>query len=433
MKLKLLFSSFLFAGSLNGICQTAHHNPLDDVRELACGRQAPAFLNGAAAKTTATASRIKSYLLKIYDGAVYENSDSLLLTWSGQRGGDIQGGPVKYDSYNGVKWNTATSMWENSMMSVQSFDASDNIEQTTQKIWNAVTNMWENDYRSSYVYNSGNMKTQETDQNWDAITSMWVNSYKINYTYTGNDVATETSQNWNTVTSSWENSYKKTYYYLPNGKIDYTLGQYWVGGSWQNADRSTYSYDSNGDNDVTLGQIWNNGTSSWDNYDRTTMTYSNNRMITSVRQLWNSGSSSYVNEDKSTYTYNSYNQIKTLTTESWNNGTSSWEAQTGDQKISVNYEEFTTTGVNDLASGGKIDIYPSPAQNTIHIELNWKSQQAFGIGIYDMQGRVVMQWSEPATAGYSKDISVSDLPSGNYFIRVAGEKGNLVTRIAVVH
>jgi hypothetical protein len=384
-----------------------------------------------AAKTTNTASRVKSYLVEVFNGTTFINYDSVLFQWSGQHGGDLQHFPVKYDSYLTIQWNPTVSIWQGFQQGMQTFDINDNIATTSYKNWNG--GVWDNSYRNVYSsYDANNNILVEIAQNWNITTSTWVNGSKFTNTYTSNKLDATLTEVWNG--TGWDNYDKLTYGYLPNGDLDFFIRQSWNAStsSWVNTERGLMSYDVSGDLVEEFAQLWDAGTSSWKNDKRYVYTNVNHLPSTIIDQTWNSSSNTYVSSMRRTYTYNSYDQILTRVAESWDAGANTWTYQAGNTKYNIHYEEYTTA-VNDISRGGESNIYPSPAKDVVNIYLSWNVQQSFSIAIYDMQGRVMKQWDESPAKEYRIAVKTSELPAGSYYVRIQGEKGLMVKSLTVIH
>lgn len=74
-------------------------------------------------------------------------------------------------------------------------------------------------------------------------------------------------------------------------------------------------------------------------------------------------------------------------------------------------------------------IFPNPANNTINVEVKDKGE--FNAALYDMMGRIV---STVKVNNGKAAISVSNVPSGMYFVRISGNsKQELSTKISILH
>ena len=99
------------------------------------------------------------------------------------------------------------------------------------------------------------------------------------------------------------------------------------------------------------------------------------------------------------------------------------------------YQSYSTVAVNNVANeGNSANIYPVPAQNTLRIDLNWNVAQTATIAIYDMQGRMVSPVIDvPSVTEYRVGISVNNLATGTYIVRINGTQDQIVKQIVVAH
>jgi len=94
-----------------------------------------------------------------------------------------------------------------------------------------------------------------------------------------------------------------------------------------------------------------------------------------------------------------------------------------------NLIELNTTGINQLPSNDEqLLIYPNPASNQLTIISN---QLSIGtVRVTNIVGQVVYSFTLPAANKYSKQIDVSTLPAGLYFVSVIS--GNEITTGKIV-
>jgi len=74
------------------------------------------------------------------------------------------------------------------------------------------------------------------------------------------------------------------------------------------------------------------------------------------------------------------------------------------------------TGINEINSSSKIEIYPNPASNTLSIN----APQHSAIGILNIQGKLIISM---AANSNSTTIDISSLPTGVYFVKAVTGKG----------
>lgn len=101
--------------------------------------------------------------------------------------------------------------------------------------------------------------------------------------------------------------------------------------------------------------------------------------------------------------------------------------------------------INDSPNGIAIDgnaskmsfkIYPNPASDLLHIEAAGipVSGKEVTIKIYDLLGRrQTYLHAKPFAGGFSKEINLRQLPSGNYFLQLSTDKMKEQFKISIVH
>lgn len=93
---------------------------------------------------------------------------------------------------------------------------------------------------------------------------------------------------------------------------------------------------------------------------------------------------------------------------------------------------FTTTTGEGVTSpeGISMTIFPNPTSTSTTIRLGGMSGDV-RISIIDLNGRTVMEETLQCENGYAKQLEVSGLASGAYFVRVSGEDINIVKKLVV--
>ncbi len=305
----------------------------------------------------------------------------------------------------------------------------------------------------------------------------WQNSSLSIYTYNSNGNLSQTvNQSWNPVTSTWENFTRITNTYNNNNGISEQLTESWNGTAWENDSRITYTYDANNNLTNILDQDWNASTNSWENNFQTNFTYSNDKISQAVTQTWNSQTSTWENESRSTYSYTSSCALPltllNFTATKGNNTVSlSWqtanEVNTSHFMIqrSLDATNFTSlgnvtakgsnatnnygftddiTGINNdkiyyrlqmVDKDGKFTyskiavvsitldgkffvIYPNPVKDQLILTTNSTFSKA-EIRINDQNGKLMYkQHLENVQAGMQNMINVSKLVNGVYYLQV---------------
>ena len=95
----------------------------------------------------------------------------------------------------------------------------------------------------------------------------------------------------------------------------------------------------------------------------------------------------------------------------------------------INQSEATQPSTNNLVTSTQqvqlenIAIFPIPTQDNLQIEL--PDDTTTQLELFDALGRVVLQQEIISSAS----LSLSDLPSGQYYLRLQNKKGKLIKPI----
>jgi hypothetical protein len=417
-----------------------------------------------------TSSRLIAEAHWLNNGVFFEQSDSSAYTYSATRGGDLTH-TMKHDNSVNWRYNNVLGMYDYNTNSIQEFDSLNNIHSTTWLNWNSTTSLWVPTQRYIYSYKTtNNLMTSAVHQLWNSTASTWDNQFKDSFTYnTNNKLLFEQHMMWNF--GSFTPYSDKTYYYdlsdnllnvlekeVFTGSPVYTHQHAYTYSSTFQMLTKTYSFSSTGTlvgfepktkitntyDNVTGNRTymqfdhWDNavGMRKWvpDTLHIYTSFSGNQPQVERVQLYSNIGSGSFRDTLLYSYTYNSYNQLTAMVAKSWHPGVT-WEYAFGDPKANYYYGPFTVVSSVKAVSnvGGDANIYPVPAQNTLHIDLNWDAPQTATIAIYDMQGRIALQWETPMAAQYKGGININTLAAGNYVVKINGKDGSIVKQIVVAN
>lgn len=316
--------------------------------------------------------------MESYDGTNWNNEDKVTVEYK-------SGKPdtARYDY-----WSTQGSgNWRSS--SKVGYTWSGNYPATITRIaWRfggGGSSGWRNDYHIAYTYSSGNI-TSETIQQWDNNNSMWVNDTKQDITYGGNGPTVFTNSDWDNGANNFILQNRGTYTYSSGRQEklteDYTTN---AGSTWENSAEYRYYYAGTG-------------------AQPDTMTY----------HTWDPFSSRWNNTRRYIYTYNSYGQVTKIVTESWNNA---WAATSSDDMTNYYYDLHPTNVANTNPLENSINVFPSPAATNVKVQVGTKIGQVLHYALTGVNGTVVKRWSA-VNNGLAQDVSVNELPAGNYFMVV---------------
>ena len=105
--------------------------------------------------------------------------------------------------------------------------------------------------------------------------------------------------------------------------------------------------------------------------------------------------------------------------------------QTGNT-VHGDYILGVTTGIlnsSQAESTSGIKLYPNPSGDLVTVECDIDGTDQITGKLTDNSGKVFMTWSESASIKYSKQLNISSLPSGVYFVQLNGEKTNKSVKV----
>lgn len=345
-----------------------------------------------------------------------------------------------YDSHNNLAanisqyWNTAAASWQNTSKTVKTYDAANNNISDTTSYW--VSGAWQYNVADSYSYdahnnllvtqmlayvgstwlnanktrnflNAGSLPDSIISYMWNSTTTSYVYYTKQSFTYDASyNPLTDTNSLWNTATNSW--IYNQVYLYTYSGTDPASKETInWVSGTgWKKHNKSNFTYDGN------------------------------HNLLSNTTQNWNAYKTAYENANKITNTYNSDNKVTTNFTATWDTATNTWlPIYQLDQQNFYYYEPYTGLAVNNVGNtvAATLSLYPCPANSYITLELNNPDRKAVTMAIYDLNGKLYMQWEVQATDNYHATVPLNNLPSGNYLLEARTNNQQSVKQFSIVH
>lgn len=390
------------------------------------------------AKTHATYRTAGSYT---EDSTVYFHSGT---KGTGTPKFDIPEFQMMEDSSYTYSYNSSTSALELANKVVTTYNASGNTE--TKITSNYNNGSWANSRRTRVTYASNKPDTVFYD-NWGSGRggSSWRVSSAMVYTWNGNNVATaisltrnfggsaywkdisRKSYSWNAAnkmtdstyatyaSNTWTNVEKRVITYDASNKRNTMTRDSWNGTGWDNGFKTTYQYDANA-RLILRNEERNN--SGWKPNSRDTLMYNSGNATTApdtvIRLLATTGT--LANIQKIGYEYLTNGLINKRTTIEWN-GTTAFVQNNGYDSIDVWYWGFNV-GVDDMESKASVmDVYPNPATDVLHINIDGIENKKVTFTIVNVEGRIVNSWQEAVTqSGVS--VSITDMPAGMYILQM---------------
>lgn len=330
--------------------------------------------------------------------------------WTGRRISNYTGTDFDYSTY--YTWSDSANNWRNSQRAriIYAGGKPDTVYYDT---WSSQGGgNWRASTRIRYTWNSNNIATQiRQTRGFGGPNPQWTNRERLTYTWSGNNETELVIARWSS--GNWVDSFKRTTTYA-GGKIADVSTFKWNGSTWGDDTKSTYAYDGSSRLITVKRDIY---TGVWEPNRIDTFMYlpSNTTAFHDTMMRISYLLGSFNNEGKFAYQRLYDGRVTELQTMSWD-GTA-WKQTNNQDSIDNFYYNWNVNVEKIDVNNSKINIYPSPANNTIHVTLDGVMQDKHvQFAIMDMQGRVVKNWSEYSKA--ETTMSVNELPSGNYILNV---------------
>jgi len=89
-------------------------------------------------------------------------------------------------------------------------------------------------------------------------------------------------------------------------------------------------------------------------------------------------------------------------------------------------------GIGEENFPGKVLVYPNPAQDQLHINVQTDDPMQYQIDLISVDGRIIDAESiSNMTTTLNKDLNISSLARGIYFLRLKSDKNLIVKKVSV--
>lgn len=201
------------------------------------------------------------------------------------------------------------------------------------------------------------------------------------------------------------NNYQKRFFYYPTGDVELIFASRYDTAlkQWLPTEKDSFGYD----------QAHNE--------------------VYKVTQLFSQSLNNYENYEQHTVSYNSYNQPLEMRDYVWNNApTSQWQpAIKWPYLRKFIYELYATDIKNTTQPTTEALLYPSPASDFIQVSLTATKPSQAKLAIFDIQGRLLRQWTEDIAGTSERTIPVNTLASGNYILHITTTEGTMAKQFAI--
>jgi hypothetical protein len=328
---------------------------------------------------------------------------------------------------------------------IRSYDKSDSVFTTYFDIYELSTQSWYTDVAFTYTYRPDYLIDHIDNENKAG------EKWEILYTYDGaKNLVSKEEYKWDNASNLWIATYSNNYYGYTGGQL--TTEKQMYNGIIHN--EVWYAYDINGnrvtDSSTYLGVnsflsrythypnqltktketlLWDSKTNSWLPQNKTLFSYAANNSCTDrVYSNWNIASHKYDTTGRDTFYYNNYDQLIKTQNQTWANGI--W-SNNGPAYIRK-YALPTNIHYSAVEQQNNFSLYPLPCTTYTNLEMNFDKPTSFSIIIFDMQGRMVKQFTDKAEGHYKKNIIVQDMPAGQYMLQVKSSNQTMNTNFTVI-
>lgn len=275
--------------------------------------------------------------------------------------------------------------------------------------------------RALHTYQNG-ILLAKTNQSFDQATSTWKNTAVDSFITNGADsVSVRYNLGGPTIQQVKKNKYQRD----ANKRV--LVDSAYSSGSFSRVTYSQYNTQGRLQQDSVI--VWNAFPPGPKYSHKGVYHYDNNVNLLSRRaHQWNTDSNKYVSIYIDSMEYNGANQL-----------TSSRDYLYVKNKLlpaemsfwSFYYYAFPTS-VSEIAKDEGIRLYPVPAASYINLQMSFIKPEPFTVRIFDMQGKLLQLWNEPAQAVYTKQVSLVGIPSGNYILHVFSAGTSTTRQFSVV-
>lgn len=284
-----------------------------------------------------------------------------------------------------------------------------------------ANNQWNLYNKSEYYWNTNNTIDSFYVYLWDKTNQVWLHNEGRNYTYQNNDLKAEYYLQYNTGISDYDTVYIHDRTYSAGLLTEVVIAYKALGTTlWENDTKYTLAYTGNSLVDTTKRYTWNNINSAWELDIAEIRKYKNSLLDTLLRRVVTGGV--LQNDKQYQFTYNSDDLLIRMVSKKWSTSSN----QFNDWYINnYYYEKYSLVdspnNVYNLSNNRIVlDIYPVPARDVIFIHFN--TTNTVNVKIYNTAGKLMketMLLPQGTIKANTNIISVADLPTGSYVIKVS--------------
>lgn len=277
--------------------------------------------------------------------------------------------------------------------------------------------------RDSFVYNTNGQLTEITTSARANAISPWVSAGKTGYLY-GPDGITDKMMY--TVTPTAQLLGLSEHYSYANGKVTEITTKRSNGTAMINEQMQLVRYGINGMVDKCWILNWDNAQSpAWDTVASYVPEYDNSNRDTLWTMMdYNTNVLRHIR-----HVYDANGLIVKASRQWWDPSTSTWQ-QGFERRFYYGPHNLNISDKKDNTKN--LSIYPVPAARYLNIDISMPVKQELMLAIYQMDGRVVRSWNQPAiSTSYKEQVDLSSIPAGNYLLQVNSADGKIVKQFTI--
>lgn len=337
-----------------------------------------------------------------------------------------------------LRWNAGTQEYLIQNAASYTYDANGNVAEILTQTWNGsgYTNQyldvfekdvfgndarierfdWENGawktrFLSESVIEDGHI-TETTVQTIHALgilANVWHRTFE--YDAQGREIV-KVQERWNEGAQSWDLDERDLTTY-PGANV-VTMNQVYEGGGWVDYLETTQSY-VNGllMEEASVGQMQSVAG------NRVVYTYDNAGNLTALVFQGEGETGGWVDQSRSTFTLDPDGNLLVLLIQFFDNDAMMWM---NISRVTYEYEENSeATSIEEMIPGvTAFDVFPYPAQDQVHVQLQLTQASALKVEVFDVLGRLVKNLADGMGSSGVQRLSwlPEDEPAGLYFVRL---------------
>lgn len=398
-------------------------------------------------------SRIAGVTYLKYSGFAMVPVDSTTYAYSFGRGGelsddDLNDNFVSFDESWTYLYNPDKAEYRNQFRRKQTFSPANKVMKYNCESWSVTSDEWEDSARYLYTYNNDQTKLEYTmfqifqsfwmdhveyDNIYDPVgrvVSMHSTALRMDFLYDAANNITERTDQVAGYMQPFRFDQKHLFTYnVANQMTSYIVQDYDNG--WVNFKKYEYTYNGP---DLVMVMEYNWINNSWKIQTQNVITYdSNHNKLMDVRKYWDESTNAFVNFSRLQWTYNSFGQPLTYFSESFELATGTWVLTFYDFLYRYYYDSYTPASTKSLAGVDmNLELYPLPAKQILNLRADLPNADGYNITVFDTQGKILRQM-DGKERNVQQAISVGDLASGNYFLKISNSEGQQTKQFVVTH